>query len=375
MGSRIILLLLLVGITSPLWGQNSRIDSLKLQLKEKKSSEERAKALLDIGMEYHNRQVYFDSAFFYSERSYKLAKEYNLENMQAHALFNLGVIHNSTNDYTTAISYYNKSREIIEKLEMNRPLGGVLNNIGGCYFELEEYDTAIQYYRRALAVAEEMEDYHSLGIDYMNIGEALYMKGDLRGSKENLEHAIETLKIAEFDPSTVHLFYGRTLLALQEVEAARDEAEKALQIAQEDKHTRYVSESSQLLSEIYSQLNNYEAAYTHEKRFRIYSDSLNTAKEQNEIEKLKLNFELQEKKEELEIIIQKTKYQNIIYILACFGVLMLVILVFRQRKIVKMTKEIHLIQKRLVEQELNKREWKLQNPDATSFDATRQQDL
>lgn len=374
MASRFILLLLFAAIFFPLWGQDASIDSLQKKLNEDLSQEDRVRVLTNIGLRYNNKQVYFDSAFYYTEKAFQLAKQYGLEKMQANTLFNLGVIHNSINDYTTAIFYYEQSKEIIERLGLKSPLANVMNNIGGCYFELYEYDTAIQYYKEALTMSEEQGDLTRVAIDYMNIGEALYKKGDLQGSKLNLEKAIEINSTIDFDPATVHLFYGRTLYALGEMEFAKLEGEKALQISEGKGDTRYIAESSELLSKIYAEVNDFEAAYRNERKFHVYSDSLNTAKEQNEIEKLALNLELQENKEQLALVLQKAKYQNIIYLLACFGVLMLVILVFRQRKIVKMTKEIHNIQKRLVEQELNRREWHIQNPDVTTFEAALKQD-
>ncbi len=370
MVSRSTLILLLLTAVASVCGQNSRIDSLQQQLENTTSNEERARLLTNIGMQYYHRQVYFDSAFFYTQKAYDLSKQYELENMEANTLFNLGIIHNSINDYTSSIAYYEQSREIIERLNLVGPLGNVINNIGGCYFELKDYDTAIQYYQEALAMAQEQGDISSVGIDYMNIGEALYMKGDLEASKENLEKAIQALETIDFDPATVHLFYGRTLFAMNEVEKAKIEGEKALKIAEAKEHIGYIAESSELLSKVYGQLEEYSLAYANERKFRIYSDSLNTAKELNEIEKLKLNFELKENQEKLDHVLQKTKYQNIIYLLACVAVLMLVVLVFRQRKIVRMTKEIHDIQKRLVEQELNRREWKEKNPNTTAFEAT-----
>ncbi len=374
MGSRIFLMLLFVSTVAPLWGQDSRIDSLQKQLETEASDEEKVKILSRIGMSYHNRQVYFDSAFYYTEKAYLLAKEFDMMEMQARTLFNMGYIYSSINDFHTSIDYYQQAKKVIEELNLQGPLNSVLNNIGGCYFELGEYDRAIDYYKEALLIAKEMGDLQSEGVDYMNIGEALYKKGDLQASKENLEKAKEIIEGVDFDPSSIHLYYGRTMFALQDTALAREEGEKALERALAEKDIANISGSHELLSKIYAAMEDYKSAYNHGKQYRVFNDSINTARELNEIEKLKLNFELQENKEQLNLIIQKTKYQNIIYILACFGVLMLVILVFRQRKIAKMTKEIHNVQKRVVEEELKRREWKRENPDVTSFEVTLSQD-
>ena len=62
---------------------------------------------------------------------------------------------------------------------------------------------------------------------------------------------------------------------------------------------------------------------------------------------------------------EKNKYLNTIYILAAIGVLLLIILVFRQLKIVRMTNDIHNIQNRLIKSELDIRDQK----NASGFDA------
>ncbi len=208
----------------------------------------------------------------------------------------------------------------------------------------------------------------------MNIGEAYYKLNKLEKSRTLLEKSLSLIKTTKRDPPTVHLFYARTLDALKEMDLAEKEANQAFTIAEKHNNLFYMAESSQLLSNIYYKKNDFEKAYFFQQTFQKLKDSLNTAKDTNEVEKLKLNFELTKKEKELDYILQKNKYQNIIYILAGFGLLLLIILIFRQKKVIKMTAEIHDIQKRLVQEELEKRELLLKNKNATGFDAAREQD-
>jgi len=368
--SKILTVLLFVLGTS-LFGQElTIIDSLQRQVKLEKTSEAKAKLYNTIGFEYYKTQIYFDSAFFYTEKAYEIAKDHNLEGLQAHSLFNLGSIHSTINEFEASISYYQKARIVIENLGLQGSLNSVLNNIGGAYFELAQYDTAISYYKQALSIAKQLDDPESIGVDYMNIGEAYLKKGQLDESKKNLELALATIESIPFDPPTVHLFYARTLQALNEVEKAKDEGHKSLELAEQEGDKYYISESSLLLSNLYEAQGDFENAFQYHKQHVTNLNSLNLAKEMNEIEKLKLNFELNKQQETLAYLSQKNKYLNIIFVLIGVGLLLLVVLIFRQRKIVRMTKNIHDIQKRLVGNELDEREWRAENPNASSFDAS-----
>lgn len=89
---------------------------------------------------------------------------------------------------------------------------------------------------------------------------------------------------------------------------------------------------------------------------------------------MKLNFELNENRKELAYVSQKNKYQNIIFVLALARLLLIGILVSRQLRIVRMTREIRDVQNRLVVGELNQRELARENRETSGFRATLEQD-
>lgn len=128
-----------------------------------------------------------------------------------------------------------------------------------------------------------------------------------------------------------------------------------------------------ILARISEKNEDFESAYEYQDIFVKIRDSLNTAKETNEIQKLKLNFKLNKTEQELAYISQKNSYLNTIYILVLVAVLLLIFLVSRQLKVVKMTKEIHEVQTRLIKEELDKRE-STHASLTSSFDVTTAQD-
>lgn len=355
--------------------QNPVIDSLQYVVANSDDPASRAKALTSVGMNYFGRQVYFDSAYFYAEKGYKLAKEFNSENEQARALFYLGTIDNFLGKYESSIDHYQRSLAILERLGSVARVGSAYNNLGGNYFMMESYDKAIDSYEKALKIASDQGDTLSMGINYMNIGEALYMKDDLIASHTALEHSLELLAAIDYDPPTGHLFYARTLMSLGESFLGAEQAKFALAIAEREGDLYYISEAAQVLAEYAFEEKDFEDAYLFQQKHMRYKDSLNTAKKLNEIEKLKLNFELNKKEEEVAYLSQKNRDRNIIYLLVGIGIILLFALVTRWYKISRMTREIHDVQKRLVETELNQREFDLKHPAYSGFDAARSQDI
>jgi cell division protein FtsL len=88
-----------------------------------------------------------------------------------------------------------------------------------------------------------------------------------------------------------------------------------------------------------------------------------------------LNFDLSEKEKELAYVSQKTKYLYVIYILAGLGLLLLIFLISRQRKISKMTREIHEIQTNFVHNKMKERDaLRSKNSSTSSFTMTKTQD-
>lgn len=374
MKPQFIFLVVLWFFSQPAICQNSAIDSLQNLVKNETDEVMQGRLYSEISLEYFRGQVYFDSAHYYNDKAYRIAKEKSILDLEARALFNRGMISSVLGKYEEAITHYLESKTIYERVNNKNRVGAAYNNIGGTYFELGKYDVAIQNYEKALEIAVEAKDYAAVGIDYMNIGEAHYIQGRYQKSKELIELSLDALSKTDFDPPTVHLFYARTLSKLGDFSTTKYEALKSFEISQNTGDLKYTSEAAQFVADIYVAEDQYEQAYEYQQISYEYATRLNIAKESNEIEKLKLNFELQERNQELAYLDQISKDETIIYLLAGVGVFLLLVLIFRQRKIVGMTEEIHTIQRRLVGQELKKREWEAENKNATAFEVAKLQD-
>lgn len=353
-------------------GQGHKIDSLKQILEKSHNLQTQCNLLSSIGLEYYHRQIYLDSAFYYSSRAYDIAKENKFILEQAKALSVKGNVYNFLGENNKAIETFFETVKLYDLLGDSRRVSGIYNNIGATYFELKQYDLAIDNYNKSLNIARELDDKFSISIAIMNIAETLYVNGDYLAAKDKFEESLLAMRGTSFNPPTVHLFYARTLKALGDLDLALFHAQESLKIAEKQNDLKYAQESSKLLSEIFEAVPQYDQALIFQKKYNDYSKIINEAKEINELEKQKLNIELKEKDRQLTLAAQKEKYLTVIWVLVILGVLLLILLIHRQVKVTRMTKSILDVQKRLVESELIKRENK--NSNITSFQAAKEQD-
>ncbi len=335
--------------------QNRAIDSLRQVLSSPLSEEEQMLTYNRLGSAFYRTQIYQDSAFYYTEKAYNIAVEKGLLVDQARALFGMAGIHTALKRYESAIDYYEKALIIIQEVGSQFQLSSTYNNIGAVNFQMGSYREAIFNYNKALYMSLESGDSRQIAVDYMNIGEAEYELGRLDASKEHFELSKKHLESLKWEPSTFFLFYAKTLFALGQTLEAKASSEKSLTISKKENDLFMIAENSKLLSEIEDKLKKHTSAFDHYKTYIKYSDSLDTARERNEIEKLKLNFELDRADEDLAFASKKSKYTYIIYCLIGIGLLLLVFLVAKQRRIIKMTQQARDVQTQLIGQKLGTR--------------------
>ena len=163
---------------------------------------------------------------------------------------------------------------------------------------------------------------------------------------------------------------ARTYSKLGEKEQAVKEGLDGLKIAHEKGNFKQIYELNLLLSNEFDITNSYKEAAFHTRQALLYNDSIANTEVLNQVEKLELQMKIEEQESDLENLKIRNKYLTTIYVLVILGVLLLVLLVFRQLKVSRMTKNIHDIQKRLIESELDRRN----NKPKTVFDATVQGD-
>ena len=356
------------------FSQESKIDSLKGELKSVSNVEKRARLLNEIGLEYIYNKKYFDSAFYYTEKSIVLSEEKGFNKMIGSGYVNLANLYSEMGNYDTAINNYKKAKEIFEANDLIAPLSVVNSSIASMYFLKEDFNQALEYFKHAIVLSHKANDTVGIIIDHFNLADTYHELGDYQEAKMKMEYARTLIADKNLVFADSHLYYGKVLLALNNDSLAEEEVLKGYQIAQKNNSVRSTGDALQLLFKIQEKKENYKDALYYFKQYTDHEQAIQTAKEMNNREKLILNLNLSQKNKELEYISQRDRYKLIIAVLIGLGLILLTVLIFRQFKMSKMTKEMHDIQHRLITSELRDREDKKSNKGMSNFMVTKLQD-
>ncbi len=335
--------------------QTPKIDSLRNKLEQYQTPLEKLPLHHKLMDEFYNSVIYYDSAFYHAKKGYQIAVDENLPQQQISFLFNLAAIYNMVDKRSMALKYYEDCLQLAKQEDFSEPIPAIINNMGDIYMKEKDYKNAKRYFVEALDFAIKKEDKKLEALSYLNIGEVYYYENKFQESKSYFEKS-EAI-YAQFPPKHVAYSYlmARTYLALNQPETAEEMAQEGYRDVKKtiDYHRLY--DYVLLLSNIYTQKEDFKKAVHFNKLAMAYNDSLRKGKDLWEVERLFTQLELQKQKNKLEILQQKNEYIFIIYIIGAVFVLLLIIIISRQLKIIRMTKDIHAIQKSLIEYELDLR--------------------
>ena len=128
-----------------------------------------ANALYSLGVCNEIVSNYPQAMKFLSE-AIKLARELGNKKIMGDALNYVGVIHDNLNNYSNALKAYFRALKLYEDIKENKKTAIVLSNIGLIYTNIKDFRNALKFYSHALDIAEEENDRESLLITNINIG-------------------------------------------------------------------------------------------------------------------------------------------------------------------------------------------------------------
>lgn len=364
---RTILLFLILAMVALCNGisQETKIDSLKTELSQNSSAEEKVALYRGIELEFYHRQIYYDSAFFYVKKAYELARKNDLVLEQAQTLFDQGMIYAALEEWETAIGYYERSIKFSKKGNYKSVLSAAYRNIGTIYLEKKNYTLAREYYLKAIAIGKEINDARLVASGQLKLGQVSYLEKEYERSKLIIESSQHIFDSLGYTPPQAYTYLAKTLYSLGDFNEAANQALTGFELSEKEGDLKSSYENALTLSKVFASKKDFENANDFTNKAMVYKDSIFSSKKLNEVEKLELRYKLNEREKELAALEEKNTYLNTIYILGALGILLLIVLVFRQLKIAKMTQEIHNTQTRLIKSELDLRDKK----GPSSFDA------
>ena len=217
---------------------------------------------------------------------------------------NLGAVNIRQRKFSEAEINYTKAITLLDDSDLIS-YSVILNNLGIIAKEQEEYVKAFDYHRRSLKIREEDQNYHGMAQSYNNIGATYFVSGD--------------------------------------IESARINFEKSLEISRERNYLTSAIISLDYLKGIQEDRNNYKKAYEYQSQFQAIKDSLMNQEKLRAINQLemqdKFDTRVRESQHRQEKIEAEQRRKETIYLLitaaSVLGILILVLIYFLQRSKMK----------------------------------------
>ncbi|MEH0154052.1 tetratricopeptide repeat protein [Limibacter armeniacum] len=369
---RFVLLLLLTFLAFSVNAANdSKLDSLKMELTVATEDTLKARILSDIVSQYMENDT--DSAEIYSDQAIKLLESISPSIYLAKAYSARGTLLIHKGYYFQAVDYLMKSLQLFEELGHDKyQIAATRNNIGVVYERVKDFESAADYFSTAVEVAEQVEDDKRRGVIlcnlYLNLGsssdgigkkedalhyfqkarqlaekhdqklvkaKALNNLGNFYAKEGETEEAFkyhsEALKLKRelmdysslpssmFAVANYHIEHGEFAIAEKYLEEALDFATKYNSVYN-------LREAHQFLFELYNHMGNLEKALEHHILFKQYTDEIRGDENSKKINNLIQKYEFEKLQREAEKR-QQAKEQRI-YAGAVLAALLILIIYF-----------------------------------------------
>ena len=211
-----------------------------------------ADALNTQGTVFYLKSDYY-GALDYFKKSLKLRIEIDNKIGMAGSYTNIGVIYNILGNSKKALEYYKKGLKAQEELGYNLGIASSYNNIGILYNEQENYQMSLEYFFKGLEKFKKINNKQGIAKSYSNIGDVYSIQ---KMYEKALEYHIYSLKIdQEIDNNNgiadSYSNIGRVYFDQSNYERALNYYHKSVKIAKESGNKNQMAKSNYGISKIY----------------------------------------------------------------------------------------------------------------------------
>ncbi|KAF0195467.1 MAG: family 3 adenylate cyclase [Bacteroidetes bacterium] len=311
-----------------------------------------AYALKSIGMGYYFQGNYIETLLYWQqslETFQSMGDKLGIANM----LNNLGAVNFNEGDDEKAIDFYLESLRVSEEIGDKLRIATALVNIGAVYFNKKgTHDRALQYYLKALPLSEELGDHDAIGTSAVNMGEIYLERGDdksalfyfekalnayRKSENGNVPYALNNIgkvytKRREFQQAigyqteayrlaeklNARLEMSQSLLGLAETYRQQGDNPSAISsyiraqdIAKSIGANYELKDAYEGLAGLYEKVSDYRNAYKYQTLFTGIKDTLYNAEMDKRIQAVTLNFDLEKKQGEIDLLTKDKALQEL----------------------------------------------------------------
>jgi two-component system NtrC family sensor kinase len=262
----------------------------------------------------------------------------------ATALNNIGALYfNKSSDHDKALNYYLKALPLCELLKDDDAIGTITVNIGEIYLERGKDTLALQYFERSLKAYENSNNIISYPLN--NIGKVYEQRKDYSTALKYHQRAFDVAKKAASKMEMTQSLQGiaRIYMIMKNAPKALESYNQAEELAQKISANYELKNIYKGLSDVYAGIHDYPSAYKYQVLLNTIKDTLYNSETEKKIAFLQLNFDIQKKQTEIDLLTrdktvqdlnlkrQKTVRNSLIAVLSL--VIVIVFILFRNYRI------------------------------------------
>ena len=325
-----------------------------------------------------------DLAFEAFEEAIQLAAQTNNQILICRTYNNIGRSHMKIGNFEKAVSYYQKGATCSEKFGLDQQMSDNLLNMAAAMKEQGIWDTASKYAQEALEIATKIDDKTLISDAHFMLGK-LYIQEEDYG--EALNHFETALKYANFNNDrlgeariidqmgcvyskqnqsekaltahreaytiSIQINYPEQVISSLEHLAkiyvndkqyskAIEKSREGIQIAEQLGALKNVTKLYDIIAKSYAAQNNYPQAYIYHTKLKMLSDSLITQERNQKLTELKIQFQLENKEAENQLLktqqakdkltIQKAAIASTGFIIALIALCIIAYLLYKRAK-------------------------------------------
>ncbi|MGB5436229.1 MAG: adenylate/guanylate cyclase domain-containing protein [Maribacter sp.] len=168
---------LLLLVSGSLWGQNTRIDSLKNSVQTRLQDTTKVDALNTLSLELIQIDE-LDQAKTYADQAITLADALGFKKGKAYALKHKGIAEYYQGKYKEVLENWTQSMQTFEAIQDTLGIANLSSNLGGVYYDQGSLAKALDYYLKSLSLSEKLQDPVRVTTALLNIGSVFSQTND-----------------------------------------------------------------------------------------------------------------------------------------------------------------------------------------------------
>lgn len=258
-------------------------------------------------------QANLSDALHYFLKAMQIADSIHSEQVRADLLGNIGMVYSDMGDYAAAMTHYRQSLSEQIKLKNNLREVVILINMGIGYYRMKKADSALYCYNQSITKLQSLKNTRMMG-DLLNIH-----IGDVYSSLGKYDEAMVLFHKAKLSSDTTrhhrNMIHARqsiakVLMAKNQLAPAEKELLECVQLASEVHLNTYSRDAYELLYLCAERQGNSTQSFDYFKKYTNYKDSIENMSEESRIVSMRLEYEMQKKMLEIDVLKKETEIQT-----------------------------------------------------------------